>query len=150
MRWKIFRNHNFLAQPDISVHRQRTKNFHKCPHVEPQPAPSVSPLSDTVATVSSHSPLLFHFFLFFSLHVLCRSSVFKVQTTEAGCLSPEAVIDRLTKRERERNRAALGGRVSQGKAEKDAWRACLNRRVYFCLSRCVIIGQETPGTHGMR
>lgn len=104
----------------MSLCTQRTKNFHKCPHIEPQspasfqPAPSVSPLSSTVTTASSHSTLLFY--SAFS----CTSSVFKVQTTKAGCLSPQAVIDRLTKRERkkETGERRRGGGVSRGRQRR--------------------------------
>lgn len=56
----------------------------------------------SVATVFSYSPLPFHSLFFHS--VSRTSSVFKVQTSRPGCLSPRAVIDRLTLREREKER----------------------------------------------
>lgn len=123
---EIFRNHNFLAQFNIYLQREQRISTtvlmlsHNIPgqSASLQPASSVSLLSNTVATVSSHSPSS-SFTLFFHL-VSCTSSVFKVQSTKAGCLSPEAVIDRLTKRgiEKRDGRAVRGGRVGQGRQRR--------------------------------
>lgn len=99
--------------------REQTKNFHKYPHIELQ-SPAFTPTCPLfVPTLSSLPPLtppppaLLSFFHFVS----CTSSVFKVQTTNAGCLSPEAVIDWLTKRggEREKDRHR---RVNQGRQRR--------------------------------
>lgn len=73
-------------------------------------APSASPHPSAVPTVSCSSPFSPTLFSFHS--VSHTSSVFKVQITKAGCLSPEAVIDQLTKK------AVQGGRVSQGSQKK--------------------------------
>lgn len=110
----------------VSLCKERTKNFHNCPHIQPQSPgcllhSNLLPLCPFFPTVSPLCPLTLPSFysLFFHL-VSCTSSVFKVQSTKAGCLSPEAVIDRLTKREIEKKRRESGtGRNSEpGQAEK--------------------------------
>lgn len=157
---EIFRDHNFLAQFNIFLQREQRISttvlmFNHSIPASPaslQPASSVSLLSNTVATVSSHSPSSSLFYSLFFHLVSCTSSVFKVQSTKAGCLSPEAVIDRLTKREIEKNETGerYGEEEWARAGREDASRARLNRRVYFCPSRCVIIEQKTPRTHEMR
>ncbi len=62
LRWKICRDHNFLAQPDFSLQGERTKNFHNCPHTEPQspgrlPRSGVPPLCPLSPTLSPLFPL---------------------------------------------------------------------------------------------
>lgn len=135
----------------ISLCWERTKYFHKCPHIEPQSPgrllpSSVPPLCPLFPTLSLLSPFTLPssftlcFFPLSLVHLLCLKSKLPRQ----ACLSPEAVIDRLTERNGEvrEEEWARGCRV-------DASRACLNQRVYFCPSKCVIIGQKTPRTHRM-
>lgn len=78
----------------ISLCKMRTKNFQKCAHIEPQSpgcllhssVPPLRPLFPTLWPLSALT-LPIYFTLFFRL-VSCTSSVFKVQTTKGGCLSP--------------------------------------------------------------
>lgn len=149
LRWKVFRN--LLAQSDFSLpaeSKQRIStsililNYNLL--LSLQPALPVSQHCHH-CLLSPPPPALLSFFHFVS----CTSSVFKVQTTNAGCLSPEAVIDWLTTREGERERKTGTGEWTRAGRE-DALRACLNWRVYFCLSWSIIIGQKTPETHRMR
>lgn len=76
------------------------------------------------------------------------SSLFKVQATKASCLNPEAVIDRLTKREGGIGRASRWRESEPRAGGEDSPGACLNRRLYFCPSRCVINWRHTG--RGMR
>lgn len=126
LQWKTFLNHNVSAQSNIFF-AERTKNFHDCPHIQPQSPgcllhSDLPPVCPFFPTLSPPSPLALpsSFTLCFFHLVSCTSSVFKVQSTKAGCLSPEAVIDRLTKRETEKRdeRAVQGGRVSQGRQRR--------------------------------
>lgn len=103
-------------------------------------AAGVAPLCPLAATPSPLSPVT-PLLCFPSTPSLIRSLCLKSKLPQRPAPGPEAVID-----QRERENGARRERGSQGGQR----RACLNRRVYFCLSRCVIIGQKTPGTCGLR
>lgn len=97
-------NKEFLLMSLIFNHKHSwmSASYHR--------ALSASPHPSAVPIVSCSSPVSPTLFSFHS--VSHTSSVFKVQITKAGCLSPEAVIDQLTKK------AVQGGRVSQGSQKK--------------------------------